>query len=75
MFQIRQMTDDLVEDNPPLRERYLSKTECHEIEAIVLLLEPMARATLILSSSTRPTMGDLHLIFPTILNILHDALD
>ena len=33
----------------------------------------MAKATPILSSSTHPTMGDLHLIFPTILNILHEA--
>ncbi|CAG8822678.1 17412_t:CDS:2, partial [Gigaspora rosea] len=71
MFRIRQMT----ENNPALRERYLSKTKWHEIEAIVLLLEPIARATLILSSSTRPTIEDLYMIFPTILNILHDALD
>ncbi|CAG8843629.1 32842_t:CDS:2, partial [Gigaspora margarita] len=42
---------------------------------IVTLLEPMARATLILSSSSHPTMGDLHLIFPTILNILYDAIN
>ncbi|CAG8763741.1 10340_t:CDS:2, partial [Dentiscutata erythropus] len=46
------MTDDLVEDNPALEEWYLSNTEWHEIEAIVKLLEPIARATLILSSST-----------------------
>lgn len=35
----------------------------------------MARATPILSSSIHPTMGDLHLIFPTILNILYDAIN
>src|ERR1044071_3844889 len=34
----------------------------------------MAKATLVLSSSTYPTMGDLHMIFPIILNVLHDAL-
>ncbi|CAG8838086.1 9658_t:CDS:2, partial [Gigaspora margarita] len=35
----------------------------------------MAKATTILSSSTCPTMGDLHMVFLTILNILHDILN
>ncbi|CAG8804646.1 24062_t:CDS:1 [Cetraspora pellucida] len=35
----------------------------------------MAKATIILSSSIRPTMGDLHMIFPIILNVLHEMLN
>lgn len=33
----------------------------------------MAKATNLLSSSSYPTMGDLHIIFPVILKILNDA--
>ncbi|CAG8639258.1 14341_t:CDS:2, partial [Dentiscutata erythropus] len=51
MSQICQMTDNLVEDNPTLKDRYLNEAEWHEIEiTIVMLLEPMAKVTPILSS-------------------------
>ncbi|CAG8753408.1 21265_t:CDS:2 [Cetraspora pellucida] len=69
------MTDDLVEDNPALRKQYLTETEWYEVEAIVILLEPIAKATLILSLLTCPMMRDLYMIFPTILNILYNALN
>ncbi|CAG8617048.1 10664_t:CDS:2, partial [Dentiscutata erythropus] len=39
-------------DNPALRDRYLNEAKWHEIEAIVILLEPMAKAMPILSSSS-----------------------
>src|SRR5688572_13925173 len=34
----------------------------------------MAETTNLLSASSYPTMGDLHLVFPVILDILSDAL-
>ncbi|CAG8813440.1 1288_t:CDS:2, partial [Cetraspora pellucida] len=65
------MVNDLVKDNPTLKIWYLDEAEWNEIEIFITLLEPMAKATPILLSSTHPTMGDLHIIFPTILSILH----
>ncbi|CAG8473089.1 12560_t:CDS:2, partial [Gigaspora margarita] len=65
------MTDYLVEDNPTLKDQYLNEIEWSEIEANDMLLEPMTKATTILSSSTHPTIGDLHMIFPN--NILRDC--
>lgn len=35
----------------------------------------MAEATRLLSASSHPTMGDLHIAFPVILKILNDALE
>lgn len=44
-------------------------------KAIATLLEPIAEATNLLSASSYPTMGDLHVVFPVILNILSNALE
>jgi len=40
-----------------------------------MLLEPMAKATNLLSLSLYPTMGDLHIIFPVILKILNNECE
>ncbi|CAG8816301.1 21242_t:CDS:2, partial [Cetraspora pellucida] len=66
------MINDLVKDNPTLKTQYLDEAEWNKIEIIITLLEPMAKATSILLSSTHPTMEDLHIIFSTILSILCD---
>lgn len=34
----------------------------------------MAQATQLLSASSHPTMGDLHIVFPVILNLLNDTI-
>ncbi|EXX56929.1 hypothetical protein RirG_211800 [Rhizophagus irregularis DAOM 197198w] len=73
MCRIRDMTDILVDSNIILKDRYLNEKDWNEINTIATLLEPMAKATNLLSSSSYPTMGDLHIIFPVILKILNDA--
>ncbi|CAG8772325.1 10914_t:CDS:2, partial [Gigaspora rosea] len=64
----------IFQDNPSLKDRYLDQAEWNEIEIVVILLEPITKATPILSASSSPTMGDLHMIFPIILSILRDVL-
>ncbi|RGB23727.1 hypothetical protein C1646_774088 [Rhizophagus diaphanus] len=56
--------------NTKLKEQYPTDENWNEINAIVTLLEFIAEATNLLSASSYPTMGDLHIVFPVILNIL-----
>ncbi|CAG8811259.1 1684_t:CDS:2, partial [Cetraspora pellucida] len=41
--------------------------------ALIKLLEPIYHATNILSSSSYPTLGDLHMVFPVIINTINEV--
>ncbi|CAB4431421.1 unnamed protein product [Rhizophagus irregularis] len=73
--RIREMTDILVALNTKLKEQYPTDEDWNEINAIATLLESIAEATNLLSASSYPTMGDLHIVFPVILKILSNALE
>src|SRR5207253_1914219 len=48
-------------DNSTIRERYPLPSELQDIHDIIVLLEPIERATLFLSASKYPTHGDIRL--------------
>ncbi|CAG8761029.1 3427_t:CDS:2, partial [Racocetra persica] len=57
------MTDILVVNNQMLKPNYPDEQEWEIIMDLLALLEPMYHATIMLSSPTLPTQGDLRLIF------------
>src|SRR6185312_16829138 len=59
-------------DNPSVRDRYPSQSELQDIHDIIVLLEPIKRATLFLSASKYPTHGDIRLCFLAILENLEN---
>ena len=55
-----------------MRDRYPSQSELQNIHDIIVLLEPIKRATLFLSASKYPTHGDIRLCFLAILENLEN---
>ncbi|CAG8610784.1 6523_t:CDS:2 [Acaulospora morrowiae] len=73
--KIREITDILVTSNSSLKLNYPTELEWIEIDMIHTLLESIYQATLMLSSSSYPTLGDLYLAFTTIINFLEDIIN
>ena len=64
---MREELDFLVCSNKQLENAYLNDNEWKQVESIIVLLEPMYKATKILSSSSYPTVSDIRLTFSGIL--------
>ena len=65
--RMREELDFLVCSNKQLENAYLNDNEWKQVESIIVLLEPMYKATKILSSSSYPTVSDIRLTFSGIL--------
>ena len=59
--------DFLVCSNKQLETFYLNENEWNQVQSMIVLLEPMYKATKILSSSSYPTVSDIRLTFTGIL--------
>ncbi|CAG8811657.1 10269_t:CDS:2, partial [Cetraspora pellucida] len=73
--QLLDMMDILVASNNSLKTNYPTELEWSEIDEIYHLLNPIYQATLMLSSSSHPTLGDLYLIFTTINRSLEEIIN
>ena len=67
LVRMREELDFLVCSNKQLTNDYLKDEEWIQVQSIITLLEPMYKATKILSSSSYPTIGDVRLTFAGIL--------
>ncbi|CAG8835078.1 997_t:CDS:2, partial [Racocetra persica] len=65
--QIHPITDIFVASNQTLKPNYPNEQEWKIIFDLLILLEPMYHATIMLSSSTLPTQGDLRMIFHSLI--------
>ncbi|CAG8687021.1 5504_t:CDS:1, partial [Ambispora gerdemannii] len=65
----------LVASNKNLESLYLNDTEWNDIDSIIELLEPMFKATKILSSSTYPTISDIRLTFKGLLQHIENYMN
>ncbi|CAG8846940.1 9488_t:CDS:2, partial [Racocetra persica] len=70
--RIRPMTNILVADNQTLKPNYPDDQEWKIIIDLLILLEPIYHATIMLSSSTLPTQGDLRMVFRGLITHLNN---
>ncbi|CAG8534407.1 809_t:CDS:2 [Cetraspora pellucida] len=73
IFAMKEITDILVVSMPNLKQQYMNNQDWDNIKAVMTLLEPIYEATNLLSSSTHPTIGDVHTIFFVIITHLTEA--
>ncbi|CAG8671618.1 6156_t:CDS:1 [Cetraspora pellucida] len=71
--KIKDMTDILVVSKPYLKQQYLTDQDWNNIKVVMLLLEPIYKATNLLFSSTYPTIGDVRTVFFVIVSHLTKA--
>src|SRR6266498_4462585 len=64
---MREELDFLVCSNKHLETAYLNNDEWEQVRSMIVLLEPIYKATKILSSSSYPTVSDIRLTFAGIL--------
>ena len=67
------MTDILVVSMPLLKQLYPTDRDSEKIKDIMTILEPIYKATKLLSSSNYPTIGDLRTVFFVITELLTEA--
>ncbi|CAG8678074.1 9738_t:CDS:2, partial [Ambispora gerdemannii] len=72
---MRKELNFLVASNKNLESLYFDDTEWNDIDSIIELLEPMFKATKILSTSTYPTMSDIRLTFKGALQHIENYMN
>ncbi|CAG8600367.1 7255_t:CDS:2 [Paraglomus occultum] len=72
LTKIRDATDIVVQRRAELRPHYPDETNWGTIEDLMKILEPIYKATELLSSSTYPSQGDIRIVFIGLLRHLQD---